>query len=173
MPKPLLLLDVDGPLNPFAAKPTQRPEGYETHRPTPVGWSKPLRLWLNPAHAPMLLAVTDVVELVWATTWGEHDQANTVIGPLIGLPRLPVIDVGQHTYLAPRDRIWKRDAVEGYAEGRALAWFDDDFVRPGDFEWAEKRTAAGIPTLLVPINPAVGIVQADVDRVAAWAREVA
>jgi hypothetical protein len=41
---------------------------------------------------------------------------------------------------------------------------------PGDFEWAAKRTADGLPTLLVPISPGVGIVQADVDLVADWAK---
>jgi hypothetical protein len=170
MPKPLLLLDVDGPLNPFAAKPTQRPDGYETHRLSPAGWTaKPLRVWLNPKHGPMLLAIADMVDLVWATTW--RDDANRIIAPLIGLPELPVIQVKQPGFGPPLAQIWKRDAVEEYADGRAFAWFDDDFVQPGDIEWAEKRTEAGLPTLLVPINPTVGIVQADVDRVADWARE--
>lgn len=32
MSRPLLFLDVDGPLNPYAAKPTKRPDGYTTLR---------------------------------------------------------------------------------------------------------------------------------------------
>lgn len=36
--RPLLYLDVDGPLNPYAAKPERRPEGYTTHRMKPEGW---------------------------------------------------------------------------------------------------------------------------------------
>lgn len=32
MSLPLLFLDVDGPLNPYAAKPEKRPEGYTTLR---------------------------------------------------------------------------------------------------------------------------------------------
>lgn len=45
---------------------------------------------LNPAHGPMLLrfAAEHGVELVWATTW--TDDANTMIGPLLELPELPV-----------------------------------------------------------------------------------
>ena len=85
--KPLLLLDVDGPLNPWAAKPTQRPAGYSTHRYTRPGaqrWDKPLRVWLHPGHGPMLLTLADRFELVWCTTWGA--EANTWIGPRIGLP---------------------------------------------------------------------------------------
>jgi hypothetical protein len=30
--RPLLFLDVDGPLNPYAAQPERRPEGYTTIR---------------------------------------------------------------------------------------------------------------------------------------------
>ena len=93
---PILFLDVDGPLNPFAAKPTRRPSGYVTHRLMPAGWTgttrgrrpKPLRVWLNPDHGPALTGLP--VELVWATTW-EH-EANRLIGPRIGLPSLPVVE---------------------------------------------------------------------------------
>lgn len=167
--KPLLLLDVDGPLNPFAAKATRRPDGYETHRPTPAGWSKPIRVWLNPEHGPMLLRITNVVDLTWATTW--TDQANVAIGPMIGLPRLPVIQVKQPSWGDRGKHIWKLDAVKEYVGNRSFAWFDDDFTK-ADLEWAAKRTADGFPTLFVPIDPAIGIVQGDVDRVAAWAWEV-
>lgn len=50
--RPILYLDVDGPLNPYAAKPHRRPEGYSTHRMLPDSWRargyrKPLRVWLN------------------------------------------------------------------------------------------------------------------------------
>ena len=36
--RPALLLDVDGPLNPRAAKPERRPEGYRTHRLLTPRW---------------------------------------------------------------------------------------------------------------------------------------
>lgn len=82
--RPLLLLDVDGPLNPAARKPHRRPAGYETYRLlTPrwgaaerrrlTGWGlankspKPLQVWLNPDHGPELTALP--FDLVWATTW--------------------------------------------------------------------------------------------------------
>lgn len=69
--KPLLLIDVDGPLNPYAAKASRRPEGYDTHRMRPTGWEgphvKPLRVWLNPEHGPALTALP--FELAWCTTW--------------------------------------------------------------------------------------------------------
>jgi len=107
--KPLLLIDIDGPLNPYAAKATRRPAGYETHR-VPMNGDRPagspddlmtaaarrltLRVWLNPAHGAMLLSLADVFELHWATDW--EDAANRIVAPLIGLPELPVIHWGDY-----------------------------------------------------------------------------
>ena len=36
--RPMLMIDVGGPLNPYAAKPTRRPEGYQTHHMLTPGW---------------------------------------------------------------------------------------------------------------------------------------
>ncbi|MFF7034033.1 MULTISPECIES: hypothetical protein [Streptomyces] len=86
MNRPLLFLDVDGPLNPYAAKPERRPDGYTTLRvprndahQDDRGHSsrRPLRVWLNPKHGRSLLQLG--FELCWATTW--MDDANRWIGP--------------------------------------------------------------------------------------------
>lgn len=64
--RPLLFLDVDGPLNPYAAKPEKRPDGYTTLRvPRDSGTPdehrglsarrRHLRVWLNPEHGRPLL----------------------------------------------------------------------------------------------------------------------
>ncbi|CAL9328498.1 hypothetical protein SUDANB126_00028 [Streptomyces sp. enrichment culture] len=77
MNRPLLFLGVDGPLNPYAAKPHRRPDGYTTLRVPPAdgaheedrGFSsrrRPLRVWLNPEHGRFLLRLG--FELCWATT---------------------------------------------------------------------------------------------------------
>lgn len=168
--QPLLLLDVDGPLNPFAAKPTRRPAGYTTHRLRPHGWAhaeKPLRVWLSPAHGQMLLdiAATHGVELAWATTW-QH-QANTMIGPILGLPELPVIEFDSHPHTL---KGWKFPAVADYSAGRPLIWFDDDFGEPrfvhAMAEFQSRRES--IPTLLYHIDPGIGLTQSDLDVVGEW-----
>lgn len=83
--KSLLLIDVDGPLNPWAASGrTNQKNGYTRYRID--GYT----VYLKRAHGQQLLALTDVFDLVWCTTW-EH-QANIEIGPRIGLPELPVIE---------------------------------------------------------------------------------
>lgn len=176
MSKPILFLDIDGPLNPYEAKATRRPEGYLTKRlhqywtPEHVHtgeWAeKGMRVWLNPAHGPMLLGLADRFELTWATAWGQ--LANKLIGPVIGLPELPTVDFGDLRCDFGSKHIPKLEAVARYAEYRPCAWFDDEF-RSADLDWAAERTKTIAPTLFVSIDPAVGLVQADLDAVTAWA----
>ncbi|MFJ7205438.1 HAD domain-containing protein [Streptomyces sp. NPDC098789] len=167
--KPLLLIDVDGPLNPYAAKPQRRPEGYTTHRMRPTGWSlteraKPLRVWLHPGHGARLRALAGAYELVWATTW--KDEANDWIGPHLGLPRLPFIDWPQMHGRAPSGTFWKTQYVLEYAGDRPFAWVDDD-ITPTDREYVDQRHPAR--SLLLRIDERIGLAQDDFDRLAAWA----
>lgn len=159
--RPLLLLDVDGPLNPFAAKADAKPAGFHEHRVRLAGWNRrrPLRMWLNPGHGRALLDAAGSAELVWATTW-EH-KANTMIGPAIGLPVLPVIEFGQ------TGTEWKFAAVARYARGRPLVWLDDDFdmyTKARD-EFLSART--GLMSELVRVDPHTGITQAELAAVRA------
>lgn len=177
----LLLLDVDGPLNPYNAKPHARPDGYHTFRYTQDGrWFsgdnarrvKGMRVWLNPAHGAMLrgLANETGLELAWATTW-QH-EANTHIAPAVGLPALPVVefpvadlDAGGWTRLGG----WKFPSVQAYAAGRPLAWLDDEHAMFPTARAAFAAARQGIPTLLQHIDPRLGIRQADLDTVREWA----
>ncbi|MFI5593469.1 HAD domain-containing protein [Amycolatopsis sp. NPDC051758] len=185
--KGLLLLDVDGPLNPYAAKPNLRPPGYETfRRASGGGWfggrdarrHKGLRVWLHPGHGALLRALAEDAELqlVWATTWLE--EANTLIGPAIGLPDLPVI----HYPPADLERdgdghrwrtggAWKWPTVAAYAAGRPLAWLDDDHADP---RFAEARAAfeherRSSPTLLCHVDPSTGLQTGHLDEIRTWA----
>lgn len=156
--KPLLLLDVDGPLNPYHAT---RPPGYTLHKLSPGGVT--YDAWLNHDHGAMLLDLADRagLELAWATTW-EH-EVREWIEPHLGLPELPVIGFGF------RARRWKFGAVAEYAGSRPLAWFDDDFERFADFRDVFLTERGTTPTLLHHVSPRVGLTRADLDTVAAWA----
>jgi hypothetical protein len=186
--QPLLLLDVDGVLNPNAAKPTARPLGYRTYRHTPEGgWHtgpnvrrhQGLRVWLHPGHGARLreLAAQANLELVWATMW-RHD-ANTYVGPAIGLPEIPVIDFPPEDLAADpagwsrwsESGGWKWPAVAAYAAGRPLAWLDDEHDTAG-FPAARAefdRARAGLPTLLCPVDPRKGLLPEHLRQVADWA----
>ncbi|MFD0852589.1 HAD domain-containing protein, partial [Actinomadura adrarensis] len=78
MGSPLVLLDVDGVLNPF-----ERPHrGFKRHRCSPNGIT--YKLWLNAGHGRLLLDLVESAgaELAWASYWCEN--ANTWISPRVG-----------------------------------------------------------------------------------------
>jgi hypothetical protein len=80
---PLLLLDVDGVLNPFAAPAC--PPGYAEHEFFPG--EDPVRLCA--AHGPWLRELATRFQIAWATAWGTN--ANRLLAPLLQIPDLPVI----------------------------------------------------------------------------------
>lgn len=186
--QPLLLLDVDGPLNPYAA-PKRRPEGYDTHRLRPSWWVakqehlaavqarqatrarhakppaarvKPLRVWLNPSHGGELLALP--YELVWATGW--MGEANTHIGPHIGLPELPYIRWSDLFGEDPDGLHWKTRDVVAWAAGRPFVWVDDE-LGPQDAEWIAAHHPG--PALALHVNPRIGLLADDFARLREWA----
>ncbi|MEV7285168.1 hypothetical protein AB0O01_11505 [Streptomyces sp. NPDC093252] len=174
----MLLVDVDGPLNPYAAKPHRRPEGYGTHRILTPRWEaaqrrrlaergmpdrpvRPLRVWLDPSHGPALRALP--FDLVWATTW--EDEANTYIGPVLGLPELPFIRWAE-VRAEPGDGVfWKTPEVVAWARGRALAWVDDE-VTDADRDWVRNHHTG--PALLHRVDPRQGLTDDDFTTLARW-----
>lgn len=168
--RPLLLIDVDGPLNPYAAPPHRRPEGYETHRMRPSGWEqpwqKPLRVWLNPTHGATLRSLP--FDLIWCTTWAH--EANEWIAPHIGLPSLPVIEwpngAQAPRHACPDETFWKTEHVVKWAAGRPFAWIDDDF-NDTDRDYVAQHHDG--PALLHWVNPRKGLLDPDFKTLTAWA----
>nr|BFD89093.1 hypothetical protein KitaXyl93_04530 [Kitasatospora sp. Xyl93] len=176
--RPLLLVDVDGPLNPHAAKPYRRPEGYETHRLMTPRWAaaerrrltawglphkppKPLRVWLNPAHGPALAALP--FDLVWATTWEE--EANTFIAPLLGLPALPYLAWPEPRPEPDGGVFWKTPEIVAWAQGRPFAWVDD-LITDADRTWVAAHHDG--PALLHHVDPKTGLTTKDFARLTDW-----
>jgi hypothetical protein len=149
--RPLLLVDVDGVLNPYAAP--EPPPGYEIH--DFFGDVVNDRVLLAREHGAWLTSLADVYELVWATGWEHH--ANQLICPVLGLPELPVIEFPSIPFV-------KLPSVTKAVGDRALAWIDDMHA-PDHFAWAEKREA---PTLLLHIDPGHGLQRDHVDRLRDW-----
>lgn len=124
--RPLLFLDVDGPLLPFGEGPEW--DGRETALD-----SHSARLTLEVGHRLAALPC----DLVWATTW--EDEANVEIASRIGLPPLPVVKwpepSGEHER---EDRwfglCWKTRTLVTWASGRPFAWVDDE-ITDADREW--------------------------------------
>ena len=178
MEKPLLLIDVDGPLNPWMSTITQaKKAGYERYMMNPMKsdgrkWQDAhgtcLRVFLNPQHGEQLLKLAELYELVWCTTW-EHD-ANSLIGPRIGLPKLPVIEFGKYCPPQPPSPglHWKTAVIVGYAKfrDRPFAWVDDE-IRPQDAVWFQKW--CDHPNLTMPVDASTGLTDTHFRELREWA----
>lgn len=158
---PLLLLDVDGPLNPYAA--SRRWLDKSDYRKRTVREGGTFAVWLDRSHGPMLLDLAESagLELVWCTTW-EH-LANQYIGPRIGLPDLPVIEFGSD------GERWKFGPVLEYAKTRPLAWLDDEFTLHHEHRDWFLDQRGDLPTLLHDVDPHHGLRSRDIDAVRQWA----
>ncbi|MFD5164268.1 HAD domain-containing protein [Streptomyces hawaiiensis] len=164
--RPLLFLDVDGPLIPFGSS-----AAYAEIAPAGTSASasrgNPLLQRLDPGVGARLAALD--CRLVWATTWME--EANEVVAPLIGLPDLPVLrwpDSGVEE--GPRGLHWKTRPLVEWADGRPFVWVDDE-ISAMDRQWV----AAGHPepSLLHRVDPSKGLLAADFSALADWLRAVA
>jgi hypothetical protein len=153
--RPLALIDVDGVLNPYGA--VTCPSGYAEHDLFPG--EDPVRVCAS--HGPLLLSLAEHAELTWATSW--DDNANRLLGPLLGLPELPYIPCFQ-------PQINHYDKFPAIARGvgpRPLVWFDD-LHSVQAVEWARHRAA---PTRLIHVDPAVGLTGDDVELAIAFLTE--
>jgi len=157
--RPLLFVDVDGVISLFGFDPATRPEGR---------WLlvDGIAHLLSAQAAEHLAALGVVFDLVWCTGWEE--KANDYLPSALGLPGpLPHLRFARGP--GRRHAHWKLDAIEAHAGARPLAWVDD--AHDGDCAaWAAAR---GVPTLLVPTDPARGLGAAEAARLLDWAGRLA
>jgi hypothetical protein len=140
--EPLLLIDVDGVLNPYLRADDPVPDGYAEHSIDGV------RVLLSPRHGDWMRELAQAYKLGWASSW-EAD-CDTLIGRVIGAPQgMPFLTFVERD---DKDWLWKLPAVERFVGDRAVAWLDDAPGQGAD-DWARNRQA---PTLLVQPDPRIG-----------------
>jgi hypothetical protein len=152
--RPILLVDIDGVLNPLSGE--HCPDGFSEYHLFPAD-DEPVRL--AAVHGKWLRELSVGFDLVWASAWGL--QAHKLLGPILDLPEFPFVPMPQIPF-PPAEKI---PAVAAFIGDRRAAWIDDclgDSAR----RWAASRKA---PTLLVPIDPATGLTRQAVDQLLAWA----
>ncbi|KUL30855.1 hypothetical protein [Actinoplanes awajinensis] len=150
--RPVVLVDVDGVLNVPGAP------GFVDH--DVFAGEVPVRL--NPVHGVWIGELARVFDVVWATGWSH--EANRLLAPLLGVGPFPVVEMPAGTFV-PEDKVPR---VAAYVGARPVAWVDDQLT-PVARRWAASRRS---PTLLVPVDPAVGLTRVMVDELLAWARAV-
>jgi len=160
--RPLLFLDVDGPLLPFGAPPEQ----YPTYG---AADSNPLLARLDPHHGPRLTALG--YDLVWATTWVH--EANESIAPRLGLPPSAVVTWPEPTTAEDdhdeRNGLhWKTRTLVTWAANRPFAWVDDE-ITPADRAWVAAHHRG--PALLHRVDPRRGLTDTDYATLGEWSRE--
>ncbi|MEU9303586.1 HAD domain-containing protein [Streptomyces sp. NPDC048269] len=149
--RPLLFLDVDGPLIPFGAGPY--PQGDEAN---------PLLARIDPALGPELAALP--CELVWATTWMA--DANECVAPLLGLPELPLVVWPEPSGADVWSRIhWKTPALVDHAAGQPFIWVDDE-ITDADRAWVASHHRG--PALLHRVDAGRGLTGADLTVLRGW-----
>ncbi|MFI9724544.1 hypothetical protein ACIHFE_33780 [Streptomyces sp. NPDC052396] len=170
---PLLLLDVDGPLNAFERDPQHLPADSVACPCIPTWIAKvprepgaqvtPLQIYLRRSHGPSLQELG--FELCWATAW--MSEANQWISPALGLPSLPFIDFGTDLFTENPDGVhWKTRKILRYARGRTFAWVDDELSN-ADRTYVSAHHDA--PALLHHVDPAIGLTEEDLGALRTWA----
>jgi hypothetical protein len=156
--RPILAVDVDGVISLFGAeqKPDQSQVKFEMVDGVPHLISLPT--------GDRLRRLGEHFELVWATGW--EDKANYYLPSMLGIPELPHISFDGAARFGSAH--WKLGPLDKYGKGRAMAWIDDSFDE-SCYEWSEKRKE---PTLLVPTESHIGLEEAHVTALEAWAAEL-
>ncbi|MBX9366466.1 HAD domain-containing protein [Streptomyces sp. WAC04114] len=161
--RPILFLDVDGPLIPFGAD-FSGLQAPASDSEVSVGQGNPLLGRLAPDLGSRLTALD--CDLVWASTWME--EANEAVAPRIGLPRLPVVewrDADADADRSPLGLHWKTPRLVEWARCRPFIWVDDE-ISSMDRIWVAARHPG--PSLLHRVDPAKGLEEADFSVFADW-----
>jgi hypothetical protein len=155
MSQPILAVDVDGVISIF---------GFDEPPPSDrvrVELIDGVVHCISLRSGELLRRLGERFELVWATGW--EDKANFYLPHLLSLPELPHLTFDGAARFGSAH--WKLRPLEQHCRGRAMAWLDDN-LDDSCYEWARNRPE---PTLLMPTDPAQGLLDTETEALLAWA----
>lgn len=175
LPRPLLLIDVDGVLNvqPSPRRPAADWQEHRVRGPRGVDFT----LHLNPEHGEWLTSLAAKYELTWCTTWGPI--ANGQISPLLGLPTdMPVVPLSDAWTDVSLAQPAKTPIVRRYASGREVVWIDAG-IDDGDAAALTRRLGPGDKSplagtkpcnaaLALSADPDLGLTHCHIERLKKW-----
>lgn len=188
LPRPLLLLDFDGPLNPFRCltrdgftPPADTSFSFvrhEVHRPDAA---EPVPVLVSKELGAALDKLDRLYTIVWATSWGL--TANRLLSPLLGTAPWPMIEWGADPPAATEHGgSWKTPYVARWLAHFAMpdpepvpwVWVDST-ITEADRDWfrahyRSRHRGPTVPHRLMPIDAATGLREDDLAELADWAR---
>jgi len=154
------MVDIDGVISLFGVP--ERDDGGDTPPGGSLHAVDGTVHFLSATAAAHLLELDGLYELVWASGWEE--RADEHLPRLLGLPA-GLAHVSFDREAGGGGAHWKLEAIERFAQGRALAWVDDCF-NDACRRWAAARES---PTLLVATDPRRGLTAIETERLREWA----
>jgi hypothetical protein len=162
--RPLLAVDIDGVISLFGFDQPLEPGKIDPRdAPGEFHLIDGMLHCIALETGPRLNRLAKSYELVWASGW--EDRANGLLPGILGVPELPYLTFDGRAQFGTAH--WKLEALDEFAGDRPLAWIDDSLDRSCR-EWAKERPA---PTLLVPTESDVGLLEAHVETLEAWVRD--
>jgi len=165
MVKPLLLVDVDGVINVFDIVAFH----LENEQDDSIEFEKEFdangfRIRVPTGIHDRFISLQEHFECVWATTW--EDDAPKLLSPTIGFGlEWPIIKFW--TGRVANHRTWKLPSIKSWcednADGRRVAWIDDDLHEDAE-RWAIERG----DTILISTHHRKGFTQSLFNKLMEW-----
>jgi hypothetical protein len=160
---PILAVDIDGVISLFGFDQPEPGRGGPNNAPGEFHLIDGMLHCIALDTGPRLMRLSKIYELIWASGW--EDRANDHLPGILGLPEFPYLTFDGRARFGTAH--WKLEALEEYAGSGPLAWIDDS-LDASCYEWADQRAA---PTLLVPTESDVGLLDVHVDVIEGWAKD--
>jgi hypothetical protein len=160
---PILAVDIDGVISLFGFDQPEPGSGGFNNAPGEYHLIDGMLHCISLETGPRLERLSKTYDVVWASGW--EDRANDHLPTILGVPEFPYLSFDGRARFGTAH--WKLEALSEYAESRPLAWLDDS-LDDSCYEWADERAA---PTLLVPTESDVGLIDVHVEVIERWAND--